>query len=118
MTTFLHDSLDIIFDMVEKKEEVVRKKIQIQGSQYYRYEEDPFRLYQSYLTLVEPIEVTRDHSNFKEKIVNLQELLEEANERSNAVKVACQEYLDEEKAIKGKIASLENQLEQAKQIHR
>ena len=85
MTTFLHDSLDIIFDMVEKKEEVVRKKIQIQGSQYYRYEEDPFRLYQSYLTLVEPIEVTRDHSNFKDQIVNLKELVDEANERSNAV---------------------------------
>ena len=62
--------------------------------------------------------MTRDHSNFKEKIVNLQELLEEANERSNAVKVACQEYLDEEKAIKDKIASLEDQLEHAKQTHR
>ena len=85
MTTFLHDSLDIILDIVEKKEDVIRKKISIQGSQYYRYEEDPFRLYQSYLNLVEPIEVTRDHSNFKDQIVNLKELVDEANERSNAV---------------------------------
>ena len=45
MTTFLHDALDIIFDIVEKKEEVIRKKIKIGGSQYYRYEDDPFRLY-------------------------------------------------------------------------
>ena len=45
MTTFVHDALDIIFDIVEKKEEVIRKRITLGGSMYYRYEDDPFRLY-------------------------------------------------------------------------
>ena len=41
----MHDSLDIIFDIVEKKEEIIRHKVTIGGSQYYRIENDPFRLY-------------------------------------------------------------------------
>ena len=65
MTVFMHDSLDTIFDIVEKKEEVVRKKLSIHGSQYFRHEEDPFRLYQSYLNLVQPIDVARDYAFYK-----------------------------------------------------
>ena len=45
MSTFIHDALDIIFDIVERKEEVIRKRITLGGSMYYRYEDDPFRLY-------------------------------------------------------------------------
>ena len=60
MTTFLHDALDLIFDIVERKEEVIRKRITLGGSMYYRYEDDPFRLYQGYLNLVQPIEVRRE----------------------------------------------------------
>ena len=67
----MHDSLDIIFDIVEKKEEIIRHKVTIGGSQYYRIENDPFRLYQSYLSLVQPIDVKKDYSFYKEQISEL-----------------------------------------------
>ena len=64
LTTFLHDSLDIIFKVVDRKEEKIKKAVAYHGSEYYRHECDPFRLYQSYVSLVKPIEVETDLSNY------------------------------------------------------
>ena len=60
MSTFMHDSLDTIFMTVEQKQLHIEKTVKIEGSRYYRHENDPFRLYQSYLEVVKPIDYELD----------------------------------------------------------
>ena len=45
-------------------------------------------------------------------------LLNEANARSEAVKAACNDYLQEEKIIKDRVAFLEVELEKARKLHK
>ena len=52
------------------------------------------------------------------RIDELEKLLAESNERSNAVKVACDDYLKEEAALKGKLRMMDKELIAEKKAHR
>ena len=78
------------------KQPEIEKTITIQGSSFFRHENDPFRLYQSYIEIVKPLDYEHDLKYLEHENKLLKEMLEEANNKADSIKKACESYLSEE----------------------
>ena len=80
-------------------------------------ENDPFRLYQSYINVVKPLDYAQKERVFGEEIALLKQKLEAATLRADSIQKACESYLAEEKALKAELKQLKNDLADEKEAH-
>ena len=76
---FIKDTLSQIFTAAERHEDEIKEQVAIHGSRWFSVDKDPFRLYQSYLELVKPIDYQNEVDDKNDMIEELQKMLAEAN---------------------------------------
>ena len=114
MTMFYHDCLDRIFKMVDEKQTRIQNCLRLAGDSSAEFCNDPFRLYQGYIEILKPIDYENDLQGYRDKIKQLEFLLQGAEDKSNAIQSACEQYLKEEAEIKAKLKQLTEDLRDEK----
>ena len=111
ITCFMHDCLDRIFQKALVKGPQVLKALRENGFRVDRsVRTDAFQLYNSYMELVQPIEIEAEVDEYESRIAELEILMEQNNAKCDAIQSACEHYLKEEKEIKEYVKKLEAQL--------
>ena len=85
------------------------------GTQFMRYENDPFRLYQSYLEICKPLDYETSLHNLEGQNEKLKSMLEVEKVRADTIQSACERYLKEEAELKRKFHKMRSDLEEEKQ---
>ena len=81
------------------------------------HEEDPFRLYQSYIEICKPLDYETTLHNLEEENEKLKHMLEVEKTRADTIQAACERYLKEEAELKRKFFDVKTQLDAEKKSH-
>ena len=83
-----------------------------------RYENDPFRLYQSYIEICKPLDYETSLHALEDENERLKHQLEVEKARADTIQAACERYLKEEAELKRKFWETKAELETAKKEHK
>jgi len=84
MTCFIHDTLDHIFLKASQKQEKVVTVLNTIGSGP-KDKDDPFELYQGYLTFIKPVDFENENQKLEERVKMLEQMLRDSEDKTSAI---------------------------------
>ena len=103
LRTILYDALGEVFTCVQKNKKLIEKKCTKFGYDLTGKQNDVFALYQGYLTVIQAINFGTRDREMLDRIRHLEEEIALANSRADAMMWTCQQYLEEEAALRDEL---------------
>ena len=74
-----------IFLVVEEKQKYIEDSNKLAGTQYMRFENDPFRLYQSYIEICKPLDYETSLNELEDENEKLKSMLDVEKARADTI---------------------------------